>query len=851
MYFWRVITKNKESQEKTIAVLIESLDGYYQSGVWGGIMKTSHERKVNIIALIGGSLGVSPSDPYEPRRNILYEIPKKIKVDGIIISGSMFSYISKEDAKKFVSEYGDIPIVSMLQISPKIPSVTIDNQNGMMELAIHLVEEHKFTKFAFINGPINNPEVKDRFSTFKEVMKKYNIEFSNEDVYSGNFDRESGINSVKKIIEKFKGKIHYEAIICIDDETAFGAIEALKELGLNVPHDIAVVGFDNTDESKFTFPPLTTVNQPLHNLGSEALKLLLENLDGKDITDGVMLRTELVKRNSCGCFFQYDIPKGRIRQALIAPVTTKNFLVKEDLNYHVLELFNNSHETDDYDEEQIKRLVFAFCDDANNQENSRFLKTILQELQKKAIEGSNLLKLSQLYRIFWYYSISHLTREAFAFTDMLLNRAENLRFDMLNQYEGHKQLKMTNNYSDLYELREKISNATNYEKILSVIVKEFPRIGFDTFFILQYKSSVTNKIITPRLALAVKNGKRLNFNKTANKHEENAVFMDIVSENVKNPFVIVVEPLYFRNETFGAIYFLLNEKSEYETNTFEVLGKQIGDALHTEQIMSHNKKEQEKEHLQFVDVKHELKLGSDIQKSFLPQEIYQPKNFNIAVAYQPAREVSGDFYDIYKLNEDTMAIIIADVSGKDVSSALFMALTKTLLQVLTENALKSGQSPLDSIYMTNDYISKYNQQHNGRFMFTTLFYGILNTKTGAVEYINAGHNPGLLFSDKGILREELKSSGPAIGLAETAKFPVHSCVINENESLFLYTDGVTDTRNNKNKFYSLKRLLDKLSERKHKNAKEIIDAIDTDLIDFRRNADRFDDITMISIYRTV
>jgi serine phosphatase RsbU (regulator of sigma subunit)/DNA-binding LacI/PurR family transcriptional regulator len=819
--------------------------------VWEGIKEAARTstKKINIIALVGGSLE-APDDQYETRRNILYEIPKMMKLDGIIISGSICSYVSIEKVEKFIAEYGDIPIVSMLKLSSNIPAVTIDNQYGMRELAFHLVDEHKFTKFAFVNGPVNNSEVKDRFSAFKEVLKIRDVKFSKNDVFFGYFDRESGINAVKKIIEKHEGKIYYDVIVCIDDETAMGVLDALKEFGLNVPQDIAVVGFDNTDESKFTFPPMTTVNQPLRKLGGEALKLLLEKLDGKDVPSDIMLKTELVKRNSCKCFFEYDIPKGRIKRALLAPVATKNFLIKEDLYGRVIELFNNSREIGDNDKNLIKQLVFAFCEDVNNQESNIFLKTIQQKFQKDVIKGKNLSKLSQLYRVLWHYSISHMTREAFAFADMLLNRAENLRFDMLNQHEGYKRLKTKSNYLNLYELKELISNAADYEKILNTIAKEFPQIGLDTFFMLRYKSSATSKIVAPKVALAVKNGKRLNIDKNSGNKYEKTMLPNIISKNIEKPFVIVVEPLYFRNETYGALYFILDEKVEYETNIFEALGKQISDSIHTEQIMSHNKKEQEKEHSKFEVVKHELQLGSDIQRSFLPQQIYQPQGFNIEVVYEPAHEVSGDFYDICKLNDDTVAIIVADVSGKDVSSALFMVLTKTLLQILTENSLKSGQSPLDSIYATNDYISKYNQRRNGRFMFVTLFYGILNTKTCVLDYVNAGHNPGLLFSNKGVLREELKSSAPAIGLADTAKFPVGSCVIEKDELLFLYTDGVTDTRNNNNKFYSFKRLLDKLLGKKYETAKDVIKTVDEDLSHFRKSADRFDDITMISLYRT-
>jgi serine phosphatase RsbU (regulator of sigma subunit)/DNA-binding LacI/PurR family transcriptional regulator len=832
--------------DKTIAVLIESLDGYYQSGVWDGIKKVSQERNVNVVALVGGSLEISPSDQYEPNRNVLYEIPKLAPIDGIIISGSLCSYVSKEKINKFISGYDDIPIVSILPLSNEIPAATIDNRSGMIQLANHLIEEHKCCNFAFVSGPQNNFEVADRLDAFAETLTARGIALPKESVFPGNFDRKSGVEAVNKIAKANEGKIPYDAIVCIDDETAFGVMETLKELGLSVPRDVLVVGFDNTNEGKCAFPPLTSVDQPLRRLGEEALLMLLEKLDGKDISQGVMLRTELVKRHSCGCFFDYDIPKGRIRKALLTSVITKEKLAKEDLYNKVLEFFVNTHEAGSFDKEQLRGLTYSFCEDVNTMENEKFLKYIRWEFRDSVKKGSKLIKLSQVLRVFWYYSVAHLTRERFAYADMLLSRASELRFDMLNQYESIKQLQVRANFLAMFELKLEISNAESYEGILDVMAKRFPDLGFSTFFLVQYKPSPTHIFAKSQLVLAVKNGKRVNI--------ANDVASGILPQTVlgspKPPFVIVTEPLYFRSHKFGVLYFVLDSQMEYDYSTFEILGKLISETIHTEQILRRQKEVQEREHSELEGVRHELELGSDIQRSFLPKTIYQPDGFNIAAVYEPAREVSGDFYDIYRLSDDKIVILIADVSGKDVSSALFMALTKTLLEVLTDNCSQNGEAPLKSVLPTNDYIAEYNEKNKGRFMFTTLLFGVLNPATGVFEYINAGHTPGFLLSNEGKIRAELKPTSPAIGICEAADFSVQSCVIEKGELLFLYTDGVTDTQNKQKKFYTSKRLREKLTERKFNSSQEAANTICDDVSGFRKTTDRFDDITIISIYRT-
>ena len=837
--------KKNDKTKKTIAFLIESLDGYYQSGVWNGIKKVSLERNVNVIAFVGGSLEVSPSDQYEPSRNVLYEIPKLAPIDGVIISGSLCSYVSKEKIDKFISGYGNIPMVSILPLSAEIPAAAIDNRCGMRQLANHLTEEHKFTKYAFVSGPKNNPEVTDRLATFSQALKERGLNLTKENIFPGNFDRKSGVEAVRKIAKANKGKIPYEVIVCIDDETAFGVMDTLKDLGISVPHDIMVVGFDNTNEGKYSFPPLTSVDQPLRKLGEEALLMLLGKLDGKDITGGIMLRTELVKRHSCGCFFDYDIPKGRVRKALLTAVATKESLAKEDLYNRVLEFFQNTHEADSFDREQLKRLTYSFCEDVNVQENERFLKFIRKEFRDTVTKGSKLVKLSQILNVFWYYSVAHLTREGFSYADMLLHRAYELRFDMINQQESIKQLKTRDNFLSMFEFKLEISNAESFDGILDVMAQRFPELGFSTFFFVQYKSASANIFAKAQLALAVKNGKRVNLA----AESADGIFPKQVLDDSASSLTIVTEPIYFRNEKFGVLYFILDNEAEYDCSTFEILGKLTSETIHTEQLLRRQKEIQKREHAELESVRHELELGSDIQRSFLPQNIYQPEGFNIDVVYEPAREVSGDFYDIYRLSDDKVVILIADVSGKDVSSALFMALTKTLLEVLTSNCSLNGDTPLKSVTPTNDYIAGYNQKGNGRFMFTTLLFGVLNPQTGVFEYISAGHCPGFLISNDGKIREVLKATSPAIGVSEAANFSVQSCTVEKGELLFLYTDGVTDTQNKQKKFYTSARLREKLTERKFSGARDATVTVCDDLSGFRKANDKFDDVTIISIYR--
>ncbi len=333
---------------------------------------------------------------------------------------------------------------------------------------------------------------------------------------------------------------------------------------------------------------------------------------------------------------------------------------------------------------------------------------------------------------------------------------------------------------------------------------------------------------------------------------------DILASGVissSDTHIVVMEPLYFHNELFGILYYMV-EKGEYDTNTFEVIGTYISNALHSGYLIEKVKKQnseleelRKKEQAYLAAIKGELELGRKIQMSFLPSQIYQPDDYSISVAFKPAREVSGDFYDVFELDNDSVAIIIADVSGKDVSAALFMSLIKTLLRVYGEQAFTDGRSPLEALSTVNDYVINNHQQPRGRCMFATLIYGILTPSTGEFRFVNAGHNPALII-ENGEVVEELSPSAPAVGLAPGLEFPIKQTVINRNAFLFCYTDGVTEAQNSEGEFYGMDRVKTFFKQNGAITESEpIISDLSESLDEFAKGIDPFDDITMIGLYR--
>ncbi len=238
----------------------------------------------------------------------------------------------------------------------------------------------------------------------------------------------------------------------------------------------------------------------------------------------------------------------------------------------------------------------------------------------------------------------------------------------------------------------------------------------------------------------------------------------------------------------------------------------------------------------------ELEFAREIQHSSLPC-IFPPfphrTEFDIFASMHTAKEVGGDFYDFYFVDNDRLAFVVADVSDKGIPAAMFMMRAKTLIKGYAE----SGRSVDETFALTNDELC----EHNDANMFVTAWMGVLDLKTGELEFANAGHNPPLLKRKDGSF--EFLESHPDFVLAslDDITYEKQSLHIYPGDKLYLYTDGVTEATDEQRHFYGNDRLKEILKVYGEKNPKEICEAVKEDVDHFVGNAVQFDDITMLCL----
>jgi sigma-B regulation protein RsbU (phosphoserine phosphatase) len=272
------------------------------------------------------------------------------------------------------------------------------------------------------------------------------------------------------------------------------------------------------------------------------------------------------------------------------------------------------------------------------------------------------------------------------------------------------------------------------------------------------------------------------------------------------------------------------------------------------------------------EAERELEIAREIQSSFLVTDYPQPEGWEIATRIRPARQVSGDFYDVFPISTSRhIALIIADVCDKGVGAALYMGIFRSLFRAYSDQQyiirwagvpnrdqnespsgvfrrdalLASGAPSLkNAMDLTNNYIAIHHSNSN---MFATVFFGLLDPSDGTLLYINAGHEAPLLISN-GTLKQRLDPTGPAVGMLPDMEFKLERVTLHPGDALVLYTDGVTDAYNAKDELFSEERLISAAlnpSSSAHAHLENIVSAVDTHIA----GREQYDDITLLAVQR--
>jgi DNA-binding LacI/PurR family transcriptional regulator len=277
----------------TIGLILPEISGAFFSPMLRGIEAGAHEIDHDLLIH-----SMQTSGPDRPHVSPLGEY----NTDGLIVfTGSL-------DEKQLTRLHRlNFPLVLLHQTSPEslnIPVITIENKDGALMLVDHLIEVHERRRIVYLQGPEGHEDSVWRERGYREALETHGIPFSPELIGMGGFDDEEAFATIQEMI---LDGLEFDAVFAGDDDAAMGVYRALKLAGRVIPDDVAVVGFDDIPFARHMSPALTTIHAPIEEVGREAVRQLKNLMDGRQAQSLVLMRTELIVRESCGCISRSDL----------------------------------------------------------------------------------------------------------------------------------------------------------------------------------------------------------------------------------------------------------------------------------------------------------------------------------------------------------------------------------------------------------------------------------------------------------------------------------------------------------------------------------------------------------------
>ncbi len=314
---------------------------------------------------------------------------------------------------------------------------------------------------------------------------------------------------------------------------------------------------------------------------------------------------------------------------------------------------------------------------------------------------------------------------------------------------------------------------------------------------------------------------------------------EFVRKDTTNANWVMGFPLSVKGEVFGVLLAKeANVPSAFHERRIEIINgiaQQVALAIQNEKL---NLEMVERERLE-----REIQLARQIQKTFLPNRIPEIPGWNLDIHWQTARQVGGDFYDIFKLSKGRLGIVIADVSDKGMPAALYMTVARTLIRAFVQNS----DSPAKVLERVNRLLSI----ESPNSMFVTVVYAILSLESGELTFANAGHNLPLLLRIASKKAEFLPRGGMALGVMNDVRYIDHQIPLEEGDALILYTDGVTESFSLDGEPFGEQRLKSTIEQTDQESIPDLLEKIIDTLQNYRSGNSPSDDLTLVLIHRKI
>ncbi|HZY41984.1 MAG TPA: substrate-binding domain-containing protein [Anaerolineae bacterium] len=540
--------------------------------VWPGIVDAAEQRGLNLICFPGGGLHVA--EGFEAQRNVLYDLVDPAWLDGLVSWSSTISVkLDPAETADFHQRFRSLPMVSLAQIIEGVPTLSIDSYHGMRAAIIHLIEAHGYRRLAFIRGPASHFYAQERYRAYTDVLQEYGLPFVPE-LVTRPLHWEAGVEAVQILLDErhLRPGIDFQAVVAVSDLLALGAIKALQARGIQIPRDIAIVGFNNSVEGRLVTPPLTSLTMPFYEQGTRAVEELAAQLAGEEVPAQVMLQSRLIVRQSCGC------PSKAVVQAAAGPIDPSG--VDLNLIYPALRtaFLADLAALDDVAETLIQpagRLFDAFqADRVGEEPRRRFLTELDQVLEAAAQTGNDVAAWQDILSALRRRLLPHLSEPERHHAEDLLGQARVVISEAAQRAQAYRQLSADRQAEMLREIGQALITAFNVGKLADVLAERLPGIGIQSCYLALYENPALS-LEAARLVLAYTEQGRVALEPGGQRFlSRQLVPADLLPQG--RQYSLLVEPLYFREEQIGFGVFEIGPR---DGALYEALRGHISSAL--------------------------------------------------------------------------------------------------------------------------------------------------------------------------------------------------------------------------------------------------------------------------------
>ncbi len=535
----------KLKKRPTIGLQITNLIQEYPKQIFKGVTDMAQELDVNLIIF----RGESPNTPYGYgyQCNVIYDLIHADYIDALIVaSGTLCNYIPAEEFNNYLSKFKSIPLISLSVPVKGIPSILIDNSNGIREAVEHLVLVHNRKKIAFIKGAESNPEAVIRYKTFVEEMKNNKMAIDEDLIYSGNWTEWSGKDAVNELLDKRKAD--FDGLIVSNDEMAIGALKELTSRGIDIPDRVSIMGFDDIQDCEYSIPTLSTIKQPLYQQGRLAMKCAYDIIHGRSLPETMVLPTKSVLRSSCGCI-GLSFKKAGVNPINIKPEINDILMMSDNLVPDKKDIF-----------EIVDKLI-EISRNRSRPSHNEILKSISKTITAELMAGKDVTVWKPIFNVLrdFIYRENCVNK---SFVKKIIEESLVVARDLFYSREVANRITVERSVINTRTAVLEINASLSYDELCSKIIDNTKMFGVKGCYVFNYDKIYEHgrndawKIPEQVVPFLIYNGKidlRVNISKDylIKEHEYIPRYIYDTPEN----HILLVAPNYYLNHQYGYIIY--------------------------------------------------------------------------------------------------------------------------------------------------------------------------------------------------------------------------------------------------------------------------------------------------------